>query len=93
MHQVAAQKAKYLVKKLNLIARDKQSPEPFRFENAGSLAYIGNWCVAADEKLYSWADVLTGKRFTTRAVTKTVCCPIRRAGGLPGCSGGLHISP
>lgn len=41
---VANQKAKYLVKKLNKIAKDKASPAPFEFHNQGSLAYIGNWC-------------------------------------------------
>ena len=46
MLQVANQKAKYLVKKLNKIAKDKASPAPFEFHNQGSLAYIGNWCVA-----------------------------------------------
>jgi NADH dehydrogenase FAD-containing subunit len=42
---VANQKAKYLVKKLNKIAKDESSPAPFEFHNQGSLAYIGNWCV------------------------------------------------
>ncbi|KAJ7291043.1 NDE1, mitochondrial external NADH dehydrogenase [Mycena rebaudengoi] len=41
--QVANQKAKYLVKKLNKLAKDQDSPKPFKFENQGSLAYIGDW--------------------------------------------------
>ncbi|KAJ3509610.1 hypothetical protein NLJ89_g5136 [Agrocybe chaxingu] len=41
--QVANQKAKYLVRKINKLAKDQESPEPFKFENFGSLAYIGNW--------------------------------------------------
>ena len=40
---VANQKAKYLAKKLNKIAKDKASPAAFEFHNQGSLAYIGNW--------------------------------------------------
>ena len=43
---VANQKAKYLVKKLNKIAKDQEFLAPFEFHNQGSLAYIGNWCVA-----------------------------------------------
>ncbi|KAF8964751.1 pyridine nucleotide-disulfide oxidoreductase-domain-containing protein [Flammula alnicola] len=41
--QVAVQKAKYVMKKVNKLARDHESPEPFSFQNRGSLAYIGNW--------------------------------------------------
>ncbi|KAF9485648.1 FAD/NAD(P)-binding domain-containing protein [Pholiota conissans] len=41
--QVAAQKAKYIVKKVNKLVKEQDSPEPFSFENRGSLAYIGNW--------------------------------------------------
>ncbi|KAF5325211.1 hypothetical protein D9619_009736 [Psilocybe cf. subviscida] len=41
--QVAAQKAQYMVKKLNKIAKDKPYPRQFSFHNKGSLAYIGNW--------------------------------------------------
>lgn len=41
--QVASQKAKYLVKKLNKIANDDEHTKPFEFHNQGSLAYIGNW--------------------------------------------------
>ncbi|KAF8893040.1 NDE1, mitochondrial external NADH dehydrogenase [Infundibulicybe gibba] len=41
--QVANQKAKYLVKKLNKFAKDKPSPHPFEFHNQGSMAYIGDW--------------------------------------------------
>ncbi|KAJ3553506.1 hypothetical protein NP233_g12626 [Leucocoprinus birnbaumii] len=41
--QVASQKAKYLVGKLNKLAMDKECTKPFVFHNQGSLAYIGNW--------------------------------------------------
>ncbi|KAJ3503014.1 hypothetical protein NMY22_g18395 [Coprinellus aureogranulatus] len=41
--QVASQKAKYLVKKLNRLANDVEYTKPFEFHNQGSLAYIGNW--------------------------------------------------
>ncbi|KAF9045570.1 NDE1, mitochondrial external NADH dehydrogenase [Panaeolus papilionaceus] len=41
--QVANQQAKYLVKKMNLLAKDRESTKPFEFHNQGSLAYIGNW--------------------------------------------------
>ncbi|KAG5639093.1 hypothetical protein H0H81_007037 [Sphagnurus paluster] len=40
---VAAQKGKYLAKKLNKIAKDKPTLAPFQFKNFGSMAYIGNW--------------------------------------------------
>jgi NADH dehydrogenase FAD-containing subunit len=40
---VANQKAQYLVKKLNKLAQDKHLAKPFKFENQGSLAYIGDW--------------------------------------------------
>lgn len=40
---VAAQKAKYVMQKLNKLAKGKDSQKPFSFENRGSLAYIGNW--------------------------------------------------
>ncbi|KAH9836093.1 FAD/NAD-P-binding domain-containing protein [Rhodofomes roseus] len=41
--QVANQKAKYLWKKLNAVVKERPAQEPFRFHNAGSLAYIGDW--------------------------------------------------
>ncbi|KAF6760448.1 nad(p)h dehydrogenase b1 [Ephemerocybe angulata] len=41
--QVASQKAKYLVRKLNKLANDEEHKAPFEFHNQGSLAYIGNW--------------------------------------------------
>ncbi|KAF5350487.1 hypothetical protein D9756_008688 [Leucocoprinus leucothites] len=41
--QVASQKAKYLVSKLNKLAMDKECSKPFVFHDQGSLAYIGNW--------------------------------------------------
>jgi NADH dehydrogenase FAD-containing subunit len=40
---VANQKAQYLVKKLNKLVKDQSSPKAFKFENQGSLAYIGDW--------------------------------------------------
>ncbi|KAF8803351.1 FAD/NAD(P)-binding domain-containing protein [Phlegmacium glaucopus] len=46
---VANQKAKYLVKKLNKIAKDQAFPAPFEFHNQGSLAYIGNWKAIYDK--------------------------------------------
>jgi len=42
---VANQKAKYIVKKINKLAKDQETTQPFEFHNAGSLAYIGNWYV------------------------------------------------
>lgn len=43
---VANQKAKYLVKKMNKLVKDKDSPQPFAFHNQGSLAYVGHWYVS-----------------------------------------------
>ena len=40
---VANQEAKYLFRKLNKIAKDQESTEPFSFKNQGSLAYVGDW--------------------------------------------------
>lgn len=40
---VANQKAKYLSKKLNKMAKGKEHLEPFAFHNMGSLAYLGGW--------------------------------------------------
>ncbi|KAG6380296.1 NDE1, mitochondrial external NADH dehydrogenase [Boletus reticuloceps] len=41
--QVANQKAKYMVKKLNKIIKDQEHTKPFEFHNQGSLAYLGDW--------------------------------------------------
>ncbi|KAI9567719.1 NDE1, mitochondrial external NADH dehydrogenase [Boletus coccyginus] len=41
--QVANQKAKYMVKKLNKIVKDQEHAKPFEFHNQGSLAYLGDW--------------------------------------------------
>ncbi|KAH7909184.1 FAD/NAD(P)-binding domain-containing protein [Hygrophoropsis aurantiaca] len=41
--QVANQKGKYLVKKLNKIVKDQEYTKPFEFHNQGSLAYLGDW--------------------------------------------------
>ncbi|KAF7292785.1 FAD/NAD(P)-binding domain-containing protein [Mycena indigotica] len=42
--QVANQKARYLAKILNKLARNPDhQAQPFKFENQGSLAYLGNW--------------------------------------------------
>ena len=42
---VANQKAKYIAKKLNKIAKGQNSTKPFEFHNQGSMAYVGNWFV------------------------------------------------
>lgn len=54
--QVASQKAKYLVKKLNKIANDDEHTKPFEFHNQGSLAYIGNWKAIYDRSNGGTAD-------------------------------------
>jgi NADH dehydrogenase FAD-containing subunit len=42
--QVANQKAAYIIKTLNAIAKGRAGPEDkFEFKDRGSLAYIGNW--------------------------------------------------
>ncbi|KAI1792407.1 FAD/NAD(P)-binding domain-containing protein [Ganoderma leucocontextum] len=43
--QVANQQAKYLTKKLNRLIRDADMSQEkeFKFQNAGSLAYVGDW--------------------------------------------------
>ena len=42
--QVANQQAKYLARRLNrLIRTDRDDAKPFVFQNAGSLAYVGDW--------------------------------------------------
>lgn len=44
--QVANQQAKYLTRRLNAMVRsgDGRAPDaPFKFQNAGSLAYVGDW--------------------------------------------------
>lgn len=38
---VANQKARYLVRKLNRMAKGKPAMEPFEFKNQGALAYLG----------------------------------------------------
>lgn len=45
---VASQKGKYVMKKVNRLVRDRESPDPFAFHNQGSLAYIGNWSVSIE---------------------------------------------
>ncbi|KAF9564049.1 FAD/NAD(P)-binding domain-containing protein [Agrocybe pediades] len=47
--QVAAQKAKYIVKKMNKLAKGQEHNEKFEFHNQGSLAYIGNWKAIYDK--------------------------------------------
>ncbi|KJA25263.1 hypothetical protein HYPSUDRAFT_64846 [Hypholoma sublateritium FD-334 SS-4] len=54
--QVAAQKAKYVMKKLNKLAKGKDLQTPFSFENRGSLAYIGNWKAIYDRSASSPDD-------------------------------------
>ncbi|KAG0172383.1 hypothetical protein DFQ28_010074 [Apophysomyces sp. BC1034] len=47
--QVANQKAIYLSRALNKLARNKAiSPEGFSFDNRGSMAYIGSWEAVVD---------------------------------------------
>ena len=46
--QVANQQAKYITKKLNRLIRSTTGrlgadEKPFKFQNAGSLAYVGDW--------------------------------------------------
>ena len=43
--QVANQQAKYLARKLNRLVRDAdmRKEKEFKFQNAGSLAYVGDW--------------------------------------------------
>ena len=42
---VAQQKAKYMVKVLNRLAKGQKADKPFQFHNQGMLAYLGDWCV------------------------------------------------
>lgn len=46
---VANQKAKYVAQKLNKIVKDQEHTKPFEFHNKGSLAYLGDWCVALNQ--------------------------------------------
>ncbi|KAG9310244.1 NDE1, mitochondrial external NADH dehydrogenase [Chiua virens] len=41
--QVANQKAKYMVNKLNSIVKEREHTKPFKFHDLGSLAYLGDW--------------------------------------------------
>ncbi|KAI0768184.1 FAD/NAD-P-binding domain-containing protein [Trametes elegans] len=41
--QVANQQAKYLTKRLNALIRGRAPAAAFKFQNAGSLAYVGDW--------------------------------------------------
>lgn len=60
--QVANQKAIYLTKKLNTSIRGMGHTTPFRFHNAGSLAYLGDW-----EAIYDRTKVRgTKSRWTGR---------------------------
>ena len=47
---VANQKGKYLAQKLNKIVKDQEHTKPFEFHNQGSLAYLGDWCVAVNQE-------------------------------------------
>ena len=53
---VVNQKAKYLVKNLNKIAKDQEFSAPFEFHNQASLAYIGNWCVSSYQFLIIYSE-------------------------------------
>lgn len=55
--QVAYQMAKYLSHKLNVIIKDKSHTTPFKFHNAGSLAYIGDW-----QAIYDGTKVARGPK-------------------------------
>jgi len=61
MIQIANQKAKYLVKKVNKLGKDKESPEPFAFHNQGSMAYIGNWKAIYDRPTPGNEDAIMSK--------------------------------
>ncbi|GAA96072.1 uncharacterized protein L969DRAFT_94344 [Mixia osmundae IAM 14324] len=41
--QVASQKAKYLAKKLNAIAKERTFSTPFVYQDRGVMAYVGDW--------------------------------------------------
>lgn len=41
--QVAQQKAKYVTKTLNRLAKSQKLSGPFKFHNQGTLAYLGDW--------------------------------------------------
>ena len=41
--QVANQQAKYLARRLNALVRGRAPGGAFKFQNAGSLAYVGGW--------------------------------------------------
>jgi len=55
--QVAAQKAKYVTRVVNRLAKEKATTEPFHFKNQGSLAYLGNW-----KALYDRTNVESGPK-------------------------------
>ncbi|KAJ7905148.1 NDE1, mitochondrial external NADH dehydrogenase [Mycena leptocephala] len=59
--QVANQKAQYIVKKLNKLVKDQDSPKPFKFENQGSLAYIGDWKAIYDNSGKDGHDKIISK--------------------------------
>lgn len=46
--QVAYQKAKYITKKFNAMAKEKEHVKPFEFYNMGSMAYLGDWIAVYD---------------------------------------------
>lgn len=54
---VAQQKAKYVTRVLNRLAKEKQTTEPFKFHNQGSLAYLGDW-----KALYDRTSVENGPK-------------------------------
>lgn len=79
---------------MNLLAKDKEHKESFKFLNAGSLAYIGNWYSSfltyfpGDNGLRRFL----GKPFMIdQQVEMMVLCRKRR-GELLGCSGVQLIS-
>ena len=54
---VASQKAKYVTKALNNLAKEKPLAEPFHFHNQGNLAYLGDW-----KALYDRTKVESGPK-------------------------------
>jgi len=75
--QVANQKAKYLTGKLNKTIRGKQHTTPFRFHNAGSLAYLGDWEAVYDRTQVRgpksrWTGRLAWLLWRSAYFTKTV---------------------
>lgn len=97
---MANQKAVYLYKKLNTIVKDKEHVTPFEFQNKGTLAYLGDWCVITFLQSRSFelpnADTEKknniGKPSTTVVRLRAAHKPRKQAES-PGCCGARPISP